>query len=43
MKPAIVLLSGGVDSTTSMAIAKAEGFEVYALSFNYGQKHGVEL
>ena len=43
MKPAIVLLSGGVDSTTSMAIAKAEGFEVYALSFDYGQKHGVEL
>lgn len=43
MKPAIVLLSGGVDSTTSMAIAKVEGFEVHALSFDYGQKHGVEL
>lgn len=43
MKPAIVLLSGGVDSTTAMAIAKTEGFEVYALSFDYGQKHGVEL
>lgn len=43
MKPAIILLSGGVDSTTSMAIAKAEGFEIYALSFDYGQKHGVEL
>jgi 7-cyano-7-deazaguanine synthase len=43
MKPAIVLLSGGVDSTTAMAIAKAEGFEVHALSFDYGQKHGVEL
>lgn len=43
MKPAIVLLSGGVDSTTVMAIAKAEGFEVHALSFDYGQKHRVEL
>lgn len=43
MKPAIVLLSGGVDSTTAMAIAKAKGFELYALSFDYGQRHGVEL
>ena len=43
MIPAIVLLSGGIDSTTSMAIAKAEGFEVHALSFDYGQRHGVEL
>ena len=43
MKPAIVLLSGGVDSTTTMAIAKTEGFEVHALSFDYGQRHGVEL
>ncbi|MEW6714614.1 MAG: 7-cyano-7-deazaguanine synthase QueC [Nitrospirota bacterium] len=43
MKPAIVLLSGGLDSTTAMAVAKAEGYEVYALSFDYGQRHGVEL
>jgi 7-cyano-7-deazaguanine synthase len=43
MKRAIVLLSGGVDSTTTLAIAKAEGFDVYALSFDYGQKHVIEL
>lgn len=40
---AVVLLSGGIDSTTTMAIAKAEGFEVYALSFDYGQRHKREL
>lgn len=43
MKRAVVLLSGGVDSTTTLAIAKAEGFEVYALSFDYGQRHKIEL
>jgi 7-cyano-7-deazaguanine synthase len=43
MKRAVVLLSGGVDSTTTLAIAKAEGFEVYALSFDYGQRHRIEL
>ncbi len=43
MKNAVVLLSGGLDSTTVLAIAKAEGFTPYALSFRYGQRHGVEL
>jgi 7-cyano-7-deazaguanine synthase len=38
-----VLLSGGVDSTTTLAIAKSEGFECHALSFSYGQRHSVEL
>jgi 7-cyano-7-deazaguanine synthase len=42
-QPAVVLLSGGLDSTTTMAIAKAEGFAVHALSFQYGQRHSVEL
>ena len=40
---AVVLLSGGVDSTTCLAIARAEGFALYALSFRYGQRHGIEL
>jgi 7-cyano-7-deazaguanine synthase len=42
-RPAVVLLSGGLDSTTTLAIAKAEHFELYALSFHYGQRHSVEL
>lgn len=42
-KPAIVLLSGGLDSATVVAIAKSEGFDVHALSFSYGQRHSVEL
>src|SRR6266496_4083162 len=42
MKPAVVLLSGGIDSTTTLAIAIAEGYEVYALSFDYGQRHQIE-
>lgn len=43
MKKAVVLYSGGLDSTTCMAIARAQGFEAYALSFAYGQRHSVEL
>lgn len=40
---AVVLLSGGLDSTTTFAVAKAQGFDVYALSVDYGQRHKVEL
>ncbi len=40
---AVVLSSGGIDSTTAMAIAKSEGREIYSLSFRYGQRHSVEL
>ena len=43
MKKAVILLSGGLDSATCLAIAKNRGFEPYALSFDYGQRHGVEL
>jgi 7-cyano-7-deazaguanine synthase len=43
MKKAVVLYSGGLDSTTCMAIAREQGFEAYALSFAYGQRHRVEL
>lgn len=39
---AVVLLSGGLDSTTTLAIARAEGFECYALTVDYGQRHAVE-
>lgn len=42
-KPAIVLLSGGIDSTTVLAVARHQGFNVHALSFRYGQRHSVEL
>lgn len=44
MKKAIVLLSGGLDSTTALYLAKSQGFdEIYALTFEYGQKHDKEL
>ncbi len=43
MKPAVVLLSGGLDSTTAAAIARAEGFGILALTVSYGQRHTVEL
>ncbi|PLY03523.1 MAG: 7-cyano-7-deazaguanine synthase QueC [Desulfuromonas sp.] len=42
-KKAVVLYSGGLDSTTCMAIARDQGFDAYAMSFSYGQRHGVEL
>jgi 7-cyano-7-deazaguanine synthase len=42
-RSAVVLLSGGLDSATCLLIARQEGFEVHALSFDYGQRHRVEL
>ncbi len=43
IKNAVVLSSGGLDSTTAMAIASSQGFAVHSLSFRYGQRHRVEL
>ena len=42
-KRAVVLLSGGVDSTTTLAVAQSQGYEAYAMSFSYGQRHVLEL
>ena len=42
-KTAVVLLSGGMDSAVTLAIARAEGFTVHALTFDYGQRHAVEV
>ena len=42
-KRAVVLLSGGLDSATVLAIVRSQGFELYALSFSYGQRHIWEL
>ena len=43
MKKAVILLSGGLDSATCLAIAKQDGYELHALSFNYGQRHKFEI
>ena len=43
LRKAVILSSGGLDSTTAMAIARAEGYELYSLSFRYGQRHALEL
>jgi len=43
MKRAVILLSGGLDSVTALALAKEQGFECYSLSFNYGQRHSAEI
>ena len=43
MKHAVVLLSGGLDSATTLAMARAQGYVTYALSFDYGQRHAAEL
>lgn len=43
LRPAVVLLSGGLDSSTALAVAKRDGFAPYAITFRYGQRHSVEI
>ncbi len=43
MKKAVILLSGGLDSTTALAVARSQGYGLYAISFRYGQRHELEL
>jgi 7-cyano-7-deazaguanine synthase len=43
VRRAVVLLSGGIDSTTALALARRDGFETYALTFSYGQRHAAEI
>ncbi|MBK9954427.1 MAG: 7-cyano-7-deazaguanine synthase QueC [Rhodocyclaceae bacterium] len=43
MKPAVILLSGGLDSATTLVVARTQGFDAYCLSVDYGQRHGAEL
>lgn len=43
LKKAVVLLSGGIDSATTLAIAQSEGYTIYAISFRYGQRHTLEV
>lgn len=43
LRKAVIVLSGGLDSTTCMGIAKAEGYELYAITFHYGQRHNREV
>ena len=43
MEKAVCLLSGGLDSATCLALARRDGYQCYALSFDYGQRHRVEL
>ncbi len=42
-RAAVVLLSGGLDSATILALAQAQGFECHAVTFDYGQRHGAEM
>ena len=42
-KKAVVLLSGGLDSATVLAIARIQGFEIFAITFAYGQRHACEI
>lgn len=41
--PAVILLSGGLDSATTLAIAQSQGFDAFAISFRYGQRHAIEI